>query len=142
MRGSVSVWTHDAWTFDVTVGFEGSEPAAGCRRPSDGRLTMFYGDVIPSAGYVLRADRFSLTPSLGLGARYATMDYGIDLPDRGLYWKRAAMWWVGQLGVTAAYDILPRLQITAGPIVTFFPDPWTINQNAELVLFGGVGWAM
>lgn len=142
-RASVGVWTHGAWTFDVTVGFVGNEPGShGYRRPSDGRLTLFYGDLIPSFGYVLRAGNFSLTPSFGLGARYTTMDYGLIASDQGMYWKRSALWWVGQVGVLAAYDILPRLQVTAGPMLTLFPDPWYTNQNAELVMFGGLGWAM
>jgi hypothetical protein len=141
-RGSVGLWTRGGWTLDATLAVQGSTPFPGYNRPSDGLLSLFYADAIANLGYVLRVDRFSLTPSLGLGGRYATFDYGLAVPPAGMTFKHESVMWISQVAITAAYDILPRLQVTFGPVLTAYPDPWRINQNAELVLAGGVGWAM
>jgi len=137
VRASAGVWTRGGWTLDASLELVASHPV-NLGRPA-GDLKVDEYTAVASFGYALRSGQVSLTPSLGLGARYATFYYSANAAHT---FNQDGMMVVEQLSLLGALDLTDRVQATLGMTVVFHPDPWDLRQNMELVWGGGLGWAM
>jgi hypothetical protein len=140
VRGSVGVWTRGPWTIDVSLDYVNSTPLMLGTWPG-GWLSVRELDAFANLGYTQRHRWWSVTPSLGLGARYGLFDFtgaGPWIPDD----RRRGLMPVAQASLLGALDLTQRVQLTLGMSAVFHPDPWDIYENLELQWIGGVGVAM
>lgn len=136
IRGSVGVWTHDAWTLDVSLDYVS---------PNHPVSPAFVGfsevNAFANLGYALHHGFWSLTPSIGLGLRYGTFDYWSGDPMEAPEHDRNVMP-VAQGSLVGGIDVTDRVQLVFGMSAVLHPDLWDIGENLELEWLGGVGVAM